>query len=180
MSISNQTLAHSPEFLLLGLLCEGEGHGYDLHQRLANELGYVWRISQSQAYSILKRLVKQGYVSSQTQEQEKLPSRRILSITHAGRRRFEAWLDTPTGSSVRAIRLDFITRLYFAQRLAPEKIPLMFAAQSAGIKATLERLELSHADLPPEQTFNRLSLQLRIQQLRMVLEWLNECQKALA
>ena len=180
VSMSSPYAAHSPEFILLGFLYEGDSYGYDLHLRLANELGYIWRISQSQVYTILKRLVKLGYVSSKKQEQKKLPSRQVLHLTDAGRRRFEGWLEAPTGSSIRSIRLEFITRLYFAQRLTPEKIPLMFEAQAAVIRSTLSRLESAQADLPQEQTFNRLSLQLRIQQLRMALNWLNECQEALA
>jgi DNA-binding PadR family transcriptional regulator len=177
--MSTQRTARSPEFALLGHLYEGSGHGYDLHQRLVTELGYVWHISQSQAYAILKRLVRLGYVSSEIQEQEKLPTRQVLHITTAGRRRFEQWLEMPTGSSVRAIRLEFITRLYFAQRQAPEKVQPILDAQATSINATLDRLELSQAGLPAEQTFNRLSLQLRIQQLRSVLNWLAECRKTL-
>jgi len=175
-----QHTARSPEFILLGFLYKGEGHGYDLHQHLVSEFGYVWHISQSQAYAILKRLVKLGNVSSKKQEQKKLPSRQVLRITDTGRRRFEEWLETPTKSSVRSIRLEFITRLYFAQRLAPEKISPMFAAQTAAINSTLNRLESAQANLPTEQTFNRLSLQLRIRQLQTALDWLNECQEALA
>jgi hypothetical protein len=34
-------------------------------------------------------------------------------------------------------------------------------------------------DLPAEQTFNRLGLQLRIRQLKSVIEWLRECGRAL-
>jgi PadR family transcriptional regulator AphA len=165
---------------LLGFLYGGEDYGYDLHQHLTAEFSHVWHISQSQTYSILKRLVKQGYVSSTTQEQEKLPTRQVLSITAVGRRRFEDWLETPTGSSVRAIRLEFISRLYFAQKLAPERLQPMFETQAAEIKATLDRLERSQANLPAEQTFNRLSLQLRTKQLRAVLGWLDECHEILS
>jgi len=173
-------MTRSPEFVLLGFLYIGEGYGYDLHQRLTIELGHVWHISQSQTYNILKRLVRQGYVSSSTQEQQKLPTRQVLRITAVGRRRFEEWLERPTGSSVRAIRLNFISRLYFAQKLVPERIQPMFDAQASEIKATLDRLERSRTGLPAEQTFNRLSLQLRTQQLRAVLSWLDQCREIIS
>ena len=35
---------------LLGLLAIRPDHGYELHQRLSNDLGQVWHISLSQTY----------------------------------------------------------------------------------------------------------------------------------
>ena len=168
----------SPEYALLGFLYLQPGHGYDLHRLLIAELGETWHVSQSQTYNILKRLGTQGYVSSRTVEQEKLPAIQYLRITAAGRHYFEAWLETPTGSSVRAIRLEFITRLYFAQKFAPERILPMLDAQATEVQNTLMRLEASLAALPDARKFNRLSLQLRIQQLKSVLDWLAECREA--
>jgi len=170
----------SPEFALLGFLYEQPSHGYDLHQKLATELGSVWYISQSQTYNILNRLKTRGDISSTMLEQEKLPPRQVLQITPTGRDRFDGWLDMPTGSSVRAIRLEFITRLYFAKKIAPEKIQLLLDSQSAKINATITKLELSQANIPADQTFNQLSLRLRIRQLHSALDWLSECRKALA
>ena len=54
----------------------------------------------------------------------------------------------------------------------------MLEAQTAEVQNTLTGLEASQAALPDGQTFNRLSLQLRIQQLRSVVDWLDECRKA--
>jgi PadR family transcriptional regulator, regulatory protein AphA len=167
----------SPEFALLGFLYEQPSHGYDLHQKLVTELGFVWHISQSQSYNILNRLETRGDISSTLLEQEKLPPRQVLQITSKGRSRFEEWLEMPTGSSVRAIRLEFITRLYFAQRIAPGKIQPLLDSQSAEINASINSLELNQAKLPAGQTFNQLSLQLRIRQLKSILDWLVECRK---
>jgi DNA-binding PadR family transcriptional regulator len=169
--------SHSPEYALLGFLYDQPNHGYNLHQQLITELGHVWHVSQSQTYAILKRLVKQGDISSSTLEQEKLPARQILEINAAGRRRFKAWLRTPSGSSVRAIRLEFITRLYFAQKLFPETIQKIFEEESTDINAALTRLELARRAIPAEQAFNRFSLDLRIRQLHSVRDWLIECRK---
>jgi PadR family transcriptional regulator AphA len=170
----------SPEYALLGFLYLQPSHGYGLHQQLAGELGFVWHISQSQTYNILNRLEMQGDVSSTMVEQEKLPPRQMLQITQKGRERFDKWMDMPTGSSVRAIRLEFITQLYFAQKIAPQKIQFLLDSQSAEINATIVRLELNQAEIPAGQAFNRLSLQLRIRQLHTALDWVNECRKALA
>jgi PadR family transcriptional regulator AphA len=169
--------SRSPEYALLGFLYLQPNHGYELHRLLIAELGQAWHVSQSQTYAILKRLETQGYISSTTVEQEKLPAIQNRSISPTGRQRFEAWLETPSGSSVRALRLEFITRLYFAQKLAPERIIPMLDAQTAEIQNALARLEASLAFLSDGQKFNRLSLQLRIQQLKSILDWLVECRK---
>jgi PadR family transcriptional regulator, regulatory protein AphA len=169
--------ARSPEFALLGFLYEQPNHGYNLHQQLVSELGHVWRVSQSQTYNILNRLVEQGYVSSSIQKQKNLPPRQLLRITPAGRHRFEEWLQAHSGSSVRSIRLEFITRLYFSRKLFPEMIPAIFKAESDEVDKAIRQLEAEQKTIPREQTFNRLGQELRIRQLHSVREWLATCQK---
>jgi PadR family transcriptional regulator, regulatory protein AphA len=169
----------SPEYALLGFLYDQPNHGYILQKQLVTELGHVWHVSQSQTYAILKRLVNQGDISSSTLEQKKLPARQLLEISAKGRRRFKDWLETPSGGSVRSIRLEFITRLYFAQRLYPDRIQNMIEDETADINAAILRLETARDAIPPEQPFNRLSLDLRIRQLHSVRDWLGECRKTL-
>ena len=170
----------SPEYALLGFLYGQPNHGYNLHQQLITEFGYIWHVSQSHTYAILKRLAMQGYISSAIQEQEKLPARQHLQLTDAGRRRFEDWLHTSSGSSMRAIRVELITRLYFARMYDPGLIQLILGAQSVEIENALTRLINTRKDVPPEQTFNRLSLELRIRELRSVREWLIICRETFA
>jgi DNA-binding PadR family transcriptional regulator len=166
----------SPEMALLGLLYEAPGHGYDLHRKVVTDLGQVWHLSQSQAYSILKRLEMRGEISMEEVLQEKLPPRQLLHTTELGRRRFLDWLDTPSGGSTRAIRMEFVTRVYFLKMYLPEKLTPAFERQRAEIETHIRRLETIHDDLPVEQIYNRMSLSMRLKQLRLVLEWLDECQ----
>jgi DNA-binding PadR family transcriptional regulator len=162
----------SPEYALLGFLIAGPSHGYDLHQRFTVELGHVWHLSQSQAYAILKRLENRGDISSHVVEQEKLPARQILRITEAGRMRFFEWLELGIGKNARSIRLEFLTRLYFSQLHQPENTLQIYNAQLAEIKATIARLDGLLEKLPPEQIFNKLSLDLRVQQMRLIENWM--------
>ena len=164
----------SPEFALLGFLIAGPSHGYDLHQRFVVELGQVWHLSQSQAYAILKRLETRGDISAQVIEQEKLPARQLLRITDAGRQRFYEWLELGIGRTARSIRLEFLTRLYFTQLHRPENTPLIYKAQAYEIEVTIGRLESLLEHLPSDQLFNRLSLDLRLQQMRLIENWMAE------
>jgi DNA-binding PadR family transcriptional regulator len=167
----------SPEYTLLGFLAQQPDHGYELHQRLSAELGQVWHVSQSQVYSILKRLESRGDIAGDLQEQEKLPNRLLYSLTPSGRARFEAWLRTPSGSSIRAIRVEFLTRLYFASQVGPEAADTLIDSQVEETRKGLARLQESLAALPPEQDFNRLGLELRIRQLSSILDWLEGCRE---
>lgn len=167
----------SPEMALLGLLFGEPGHGYDLHRKVVSDLGQVWHLSQSQAYSILKRLEAQGDISVEEILQEKLPARQLLSLTAQGRQRFLDWLSAPSGGSTRAIRMEFVTRLYFLSQYQPEKLTEAFQLQKAEALSHIERLEIARSELPDEQIYNRMSLDLRLKQLTTVLEWLDECQK---
>ena len=163
----------SPEFALLGFLLAEPSHGYDLHQKFQNELGNVWRLSQSEAYAILKRLEARGDISAQLVAQDKLPSRQIFHITESGKHRFGEWLHN-AGHNARAIRLEFLTRLYFTQQYDPGHTARVYAVQKAEIQANIERLESMLSHLPPGQTYNRLSLDLRLRQLRLIQDWMRE------
>ncbi len=169
----------SPEYVLLGFLCKLPSHGYELHHRLIDEFGNIWHASQSQTYSILKRLEAQGYVTSSVVEQEKLPPRQLLQITESGLGRFENWLNKPTKSSVHAIRVEFITRLYFIQLYYPHNTRRMIREQVDVVNDGLFQLHENLINIPESQTFDRLALELRIKLLNSVISWLYESQQAL-
>ena len=138
------------------------------------ELGNVWHLSQSQAYAILKRLENRGDISVRLVEQDKLPARQMLRITTAGRRRFMDWLENDCGSNARSIRLEFLTRLYFSNLYIPENTAKIYAAQYAEIESACQRLEDLISHLPPNQPYNHLSLDLRLRQMKLILDWMAE------
>ena len=169
----------SPEFALLGFLYIEPGHGYELHRRLTSELGYIWGVSQSETYNVLKRLAARGFIKSRIIEQEKLPPRNLLTLTPRGRARFEAWLKMPAASSLRTVRLEFITRLYFARQTGLLRLPEMMDQQLAEVRSSLRTLEALLADMPLSATYNRLGLEYQILQRKSILDWLENCRQTL-
>jgi DNA-binding PadR family transcriptional regulator len=165
--------ALSPEFALLGLLRLEPGHGYEIHQRLQQELGALWTVHQNQAYNILHRLEAAGYVRSLAPD----PGggarlRRRFHLTLAGRRRFDAWLRRPSGLSVRALRIELLTRLYFARRLDPDLARQIIEAQLAVTRAGIERLRQARPPSAAETALEDLSTDLRLRQLGLAIDWL--------
>jgi len=169
----------SPEFALLGLLYQEPAHGYELHQRLVYDLGQVWHVSQSQTYNILNRLENQGYIQGVQKEQKKLPNRRQFHLTESGRGRFLEWLHSPAGSSVRAVRVEFITRLYFASNTETVSGDKIIDLQEEEIRVGLDRLRKVRDEVPAESVYNHLGLDLRIRQLESMLTWLEKCRVAI-
>jgi molybdopterin-binding protein len=176
---SARSVGKSPEFALLGFLYLGPCHGYELHQRLTRELGTIWSVSQSETYNILKRLEIQGFIKSRTVQQEKLPPRNLLSLTPRGRSRFKTWLKTPGGNSVRTIRLEFTTRLYFARQTGILDPQHMIDLQVAEVRTSLRQLEGLLTEIPLSETYNRLGLEYQISQRKSILAWLDSCRQTL-
>jgi DNA-binding PadR family transcriptional regulator len=169
----------SPEYVLLGFLALRPSHGYEIHQSIRNQLRHVWRLSLSQVYNVLSRLESQGFVEGELKPQEKRPDRTLFHITSKGRERFEAWLNTPIGPSVRATRMAFISKLYFSSQLADGGTDRRIQAQEAEIRRGLIRLREQLDAFQQAGTFSRLSLQLRISQLECLLRWLGDCRSSL-
>ncbi len=171
----------SPEYAVMGFLYFEPLHGYELHRRLYVNLREVWRIPQNQAYNILKRLEKEALIQAEAQPGEtQVPHARTrFALTSAGRSQFERWLYTPTPCSARALRIEFLTRLFFACHLA-EDLPMRFIQeQDQAISAALVTLEERLAKIPDKQVFNRLSLELRIRQLHTLQTWLQSSEPLL-
>jgi DNA-binding PadR family transcriptional regulator len=161
----------SPEYPLLGLLRLEPGHGYQVHQRLERELGSLWTVRQNQAYNILNRMEAEGMVRG-APGGKGIHARRKMSLTPSGRRRFDDWLRTPTGLSARALRVDFLTRLYFAQRLDPKLAHEIIEGQLAVTRDGVERLRRRNEADPDRGSVAELSSDLRVRHLRLVIEWL--------
>jgi DNA-binding PadR family transcriptional regulator len=165
----------SPEYVVLGLLKLQPSHGYALHQRLDEELCHILRVSLSQVYSILHRLEKRGYVRpSEDDSATRQADRVTYRITKAGDRHFESWLQTPVGPSVRAIRMAFITKLYFAHHLGEPPFEELIESQRSANETQLEQLNAKLSTIPKAQIINRLGLQLRIKQLQSLQTWFEE------
>jgi DNA-binding PadR family transcriptional regulator len=162
----------SPQPALLGLLLSEPKHGYELFQEFRRELGRVWSIGQSQLYAQLKLLEESGLVSVRVEEQPNRPARKVYRLTPRGRAAFEEWVHQPT-PYLRRIRVEFLARLYFFQRLSLDGLDQLVAGQKAVCRDQIERFDRLMAD--SEEPFARLVLEFRRGQLQAVVRWLDRC-----
>ncbi|MCU0464269.1 MAG: PadR family transcriptional regulator [Anaerolineae bacterium] len=164
----------SPDETLLGLLAAHASHGYDLLEafRQPSELGRVWSMGSSQVYAVLKRLERDGLIVGEQTPGEVYAPRTEYTLTEAGHHRLRTWLDEPYPSpSVRRVRVEFLSRLYIAQRLNYDPAPII-DRQRAACARDLERLARDIPTSPVEG----LALALHREQLTAVMEWLDLCQ----
>lgn len=170
-----RTSGLSPEYALLGFLEQSPAHGYELHQKLLEQLGEIWHVSLSQTYNILTRLEQQGFIQGAMQEQEKRPAKRRFRLTAAGRGRFETWMSSISACSVRAIRVEFMTRLYFVYSRNPVAALEAIQVQTEALQAHIAKLKERLNNIDSGQIFNYMGTSLRMRQLEALVESLNEC-----
>jgi DNA-binding PadR family transcriptional regulator len=111
--------------VLLGLLLERPGHGYDLAQRLIARLGETWRIDPKDVYRLLDQLEKEGLVLS-VQEPRRGNERRMLVVYHPTEQTtgaLEYWMQTLTPRE--PVRLGLHAKLAVAR---PEDVPSLLRA----------------------------------------------------
>lgn len=162
----------SPEPALLGFLLDGPLHGYDLYKQVHQQLGVVWTLGMSQMYAIFNSYAAQGWLRTHTQAQGARPSKKVLELTPAGHRAFDAWLDQPA-RGLREFRIDFFLRLYFARAAGVAAAKRLIARQISASQKELEALRAREiAAKDGEDDLNRLARSFRIQQLTTILKWL--------
>ncbi len=111
--------------VVLAVVLEGPGHGYEIAARLAWRVGPSWRIYAKHLYPILKSLERDGYVRSEDVPANTRPGsnrskkdRLVYYPTPAAAQAREEWMQAP--ASLTLMRPDIHARLIFSQ---PEDAP---------------------------------------------------------
>jgi PadR family transcriptional regulator AphA len=102
--------------LCLSILYDGEASGYDI-RRMCTEgnFAYFVEASYGSIYPALARLEDEGLVTSRTEQQDGKPSRKVYTISEAGKAAFAAELSEPLGPDM--FRSPFLLFARFAHIL---------------------------------------------------------------
>ncbi len=168
------------EHAVLALLADagGTGHGYDLARQFqaGQPLGDVLRLEPSMLYHHLKKLERNGWVTTAVEPQGSRPPRQVHTLTETGRTEIDGWLAEPV-QRTREIRLDFLVKLYFARRLSPDAVPDLVGRQRAILRDARDRLRdqiATAAGTADEGAgFTRDALDLRLRQTQAAIDWLD-------
>src|SRR5262245_48171135 len=167
------------ELALLGFLREGALHGYEVHRRLADPagLGLVWTLKQSHLYMLLTRLEEEGYLTATVKPQETRPPRKVFRLTKTGNGTFLDWVQTPVPHG-RDLRLDFLTKYYFAQREGPTILTRLLKRQRIACQDWLRAQQAQAEAARAIRLFEWQVCQFRIGQIEAMLSWLDLCEQS--
>jgi len=159
------------ELALLGFLCAGPLHGYQIHRTLSSRDGLelVWHLKQSQLYALLARLENDGHVTSVLQNQEPHPPRRVFELTPSGRNTYIDWLTCPV-STPRLVRQEFMAKLYFLRQAEKGLLRKLVDSQRAACQKWLDDVN-SKKNTSTE--FDKLIFEYRTCQIEAMLAWLD-------
>ncbi|MCX6050538.1 MAG: PadR family transcriptional regulator [Chloroflexi bacterium] len=166
------------EYALLGFFRQQPRHGYELYQQFSDPAGVwqVWRLKQSHFYALLAKLETAGYLSATLHPQDARPPRKMFHLTPAGQAVFFAWVRSPVAHA-RQIRMEFLTKLYFAQQESNEVVQQLLAEQRAVCHTWLAQQQAQAQTHEQPQGFSGFVTQFRLSQLESILAWLETCEQ---
>lgn len=118
------------QYVLLGILSYQSMTGYQVKSFMETSTAHFWYAKQSQLYSTLKKLEERGFLTSEIEEQQDRPDRRIYTITDEGRQELETWLAQPM-TELEQTKDTLLLKLFFSARLEKGTILAQLRVQRA-------------------------------------------------
>ena len=84
-TVNTDLIRDHVDSFILRFLANGDSYGYDIHKAISNATEGVYEIKQPTLYSCLKRLEKNGFITSYDGETSNGAQRKYYSITEKGR-----------------------------------------------------------------------------------------------
>ncbi|HXE45935.1 MAG TPA: PadR family transcriptional regulator [Conexibacter sp.] len=170
----------STKHVVLGLLIERPGYGYDLIQRARSRFGFLG-LSENFVYRTLERLEQDGWIEEIGDKRagatRRGAPRVIYRATLVGRTRFKAWLAAPSERAV--LRDELQAKLSLSD---PDDLPeLLAVAESQAGEciaelATLRRPVLAHVaepTVPWQHAAVMMVDDLNARWLQALVDWLS-------
>jgi PadR family transcriptional regulator AphA len=134
-------------YLVLGLVACGARTSYELKQRVARSVGYMWAFPHSALYAEPTRLVRLGLLAEEREEEGR--RRRLFALTVPGRAALEAWLREPTSEPPQLRDLGLL-KLFFSSLTDESSVRALAAAQERAHRERLSVYEAIEAQKPEE------------------------------
>jgi PadR family transcriptional regulator AphA len=170
--------------ILLGYLKYQPMTGYDLKQNLDHSISHFWHAHHSQIYTALRKMEEEGLVTSEIFPQDGSPDRRVYTITPAGRKEVEVWLNQPM-TTASTIKEEFLVRMFFSAERDPQEVMAELVLQrklheeKLNVYVQLQdhlqnniRKQLPQFDRDVTFWLSTLSMGMRFE--KMYIEWLND------
>lgn len=171
------TLAQLPPtaYVVLGLVSVRPRAGHELAGYAERSVGNFFPLTRSHIYSELDRLCRLGLLAATEVRQERFPTKRVYEITADGQTVLRDWLEeSPVGPERQ--RNLFLVRVFFADRMSPERLQTMLSEYESQARARRDRLGELVERLAgrPHAAFRRATAMFGVRREQAKLDWLTE------
>lgn len=128
------------KYILLGLITEKPKTGYDLKKEFDTEIGEFWSVKHSQIYLELKRLEKEGEITSDTGFFGNKVEKTYYAITTLGKKHLDEWKYS-YDTALAVNKDEFVLKLYFIKDRHDERLPSLLKEQLDMRQEKLSHLE---------------------------------------
>lgn len=81
------------QILLLKNIFEKPSYGYEIIENLKKNNVFAHKLKTGTVYTLLRRMEKRGFISSEWLENDKKPNKRVYTITEDGIQFLKIWLE---------------------------------------------------------------------------------------
>jgi PadR family transcriptional regulator, regulatory protein AphA len=134
-------------YLVLGLVACGASTSYELKQKVASSVGFMWSFPHSALYAEPARLVHLGLLTEEKEEHGR--RRRLYALTGEGRAELDRWLREPASEPPQLRDLGLL-KLFFSNLTSESDVRALAEAQVAAHRARLAAYEAIEAGMPVE------------------------------
>jgi PadR family transcriptional regulator AphA len=175
LDVTSERKLAATSYVVLGLVSVRPVAGHELAGFSERSIGNFFPIARSQIYSELERLCRLGLLSVTEVQQQRRPTKRVYELTEAGEKELRRWLDEGPVSPERTRNL-FLVRVFFADRVSPERLVALLDEYETVARAKFETLAGVAERLAdrPEAAFRRATAVYGMRHAQATLDWVSD------
>jgi DNA-binding PadR family transcriptional regulator len=163
------------KYAVLALLSRARQHGYELKTVFEKLLGGTWPLNIGQIYLVLTKLEQEGLVDAERVPQDKVPDRKVYSITETGRKELIDWLEEPVVGPVK-LRDEMFLKVILQQAAGLGDADELIWKQRRGHLDALAQLARLRDQVDTDQP-TALLLDGLMLRMEADLKWLDLCEE---
>lgn len=174
----------SINYAILGMLSARSLTGYDLKKIIQDSPFMPWSGNNNQIYKALVELLEEGWVTNEVHHQDSAPSKKIYTITDAGREELKAWVLSPP--EMPEFKNTFLVRLAWADSLGSSELNTLLTGyeQEIYLQIAAEEEKQRRGEFSPRRTPREAYLWDQIhgrvlEQYRSELDWIRQLREDL-
>lgn len=163
-------------FAVLGLLGRAPAAGYELGTVALRSIAHFWPLTRTHIYTELARLESLGFAVASKVAQDDRPDKRVYTLTAAGEKVLEEWLNDPEVPPERN-RIPVLLKLFFGQRIRPDRLAAIIETYRERAQADRDAYAAIVDDLGerhPDEVYSRITALYGLRQVDAMLSWLSE------